>query len=84
MISGLTSTSKKKGRIHMPRFIPTRSGAGIPAIQETAKKRIVATFFSDKEAPDAAENMLKVCCDALNAVAPTAPTPKAARERCGK
>ena len=28
--------------------------------------------------------MLKVCCDALNAVAPTAPTPKAARERCGK
>lgn len=29
----------------MPRFIPTRSGAGIPAIQDTAKKRIVATFF---------------------------------------
>ena len=63
----------------MPRFIPTRS-----AIQDTAKKRIVATFFIDKDAPDAAENMLKVCCDALNAVAPTAPTPKAARERCGK
>ena len=84
MISGLTSTSKKKGRIHMPRFIPTRSGAGIPAIQDMAKKRIVATFFIDKDAPDAAENMLKVCCDALNAVAPTAPTPKAARERCGK
>lgn len=53
----------------MPRFIPTRSGAGIPAIQDTAKKRIVATFFIDKDAPDAAENMLKVCCDALNAVA---------------
>lgn len=29
----------------MPRFIPTRSGAGIPAIQDTAKKRIVATFL---------------------------------------
>lgn len=57
----------------MPRFIPTRSGAGIPAIQDTAKKRIVATFFIDKDAPDAAENMLKVCCDALNAVAPTGP-----------
>ena len=71
-------------RIYKPRFIPTRSGAGIPAIQDTAKKRIVATFFIDKDAPDAAENMLKVCCDALNSVAPTPPTPKTARERCGK
>lgn len=68
----------------MPRFIPTRSGAGIPASQDTAKKRVVATFFIDKDAPDAAESMIKVCCDALNGVAPTAPTPKAARERCGK
>ena len=84
MISGLTSASKKKGRIHMPRFIPTRSGAGIPAIQDTAKKRIAAAFFVDKAAPDAADAMLKICCDALNAVAPTAPTPKAARGRCGK
>lgn len=65
----------------MPRFIPTRSGAGIPAIQDTAKKRIAAAFFVDKDAADA---MLKICCDALNAVAPTAPTPKAARGRCGK
>lgn len=63
----------------MPRFIPTRSGAGIPAIQDTAKKRIAAAFFVDKDAPDAAETMIKVCCDALNSVAPTA-----ARERCGK
>ena len=68
----------------MPRFIPTRSGAGIPAIQDTAKKRIAAAFFIDKNAPEAAGNMLKVCCDALNSVAPTAPTPKAARERFGK
>ena len=43
----------------MPRFIPTRSGAGIPAIQDTAKKRIVATFFIDKDAPDAAETCSK-------------------------
>ena len=42
----------------MPRFIPTRSGAGIPAIQDTAKKRIVATFFIDKDAPDAAELLM--------------------------
>ena len=68
----------------MPRFIPTRSGAGIPAIQDTAKKRIAAAFLVDKDAPDAADAMLKICCDALNAVAPTAPTPKAARGRCGK
>ena len=68
----------------MPRFIPTRSGAVIHAIQDTAKKRVVATFFIDKDAPDAAEIMIKVCCDALNSVAPTAPTPKTARERCGK
>ena len=33
----------------MPRFIPTRSGAGIPAIQDTAKKRIAAAFFVDKD-----------------------------------
>ena len=44
----------------MPRFIPTRSGAGIPAIQDTAKKRITAAFFIDKDAPDAAEKMVKV------------------------
>ena len=68
----------------MPRFIPTRSGAGIPAIQDTAKKRIAAAFFVDKDAPDAADAMLKTCCDAPNAVAQTAPTPKAARGRCGK
>ena len=68
----------------MPRFIPTRPGAGIPAIQDTAKKRIAAAFFIDKNAPEAAENMLKVCCDALNSVAPTAPPPQAARERFGK
>ena len=42
----------------MPRFIPTRSGAGIPAIQDTAKERIVATFFIDKDAPDAAETII--------------------------
>ena len=54
----------------MPRFIPTRSGAGIPAIQDTAKKRIVATFFIDKDAPDAAENVLKECGEALNGVEP--------------
>ena len=83
MISGLTSTSKKRKDTYAS-FHPTRSGAGIPAIQDTAKKRIVATFFIDKDAPDAAETMLKVCCDALNSVAPTAPTPKAVRERCGK
>ena len=63
----------------MPRF-----GAGIPAIQDTAKKRIAAAFFVDKDAPDAAETMIKVCCDALNSVAPTPPAPTAARERCGK
>ena len=68
----------------MPRFIPTRSGADIPAIQDRAKKRIAAAFFVDKDAPDAAETMIKVCCDALNSVAPTPPAPKAARERCGK
>ena len=44
----------------MPRFIPTRSGAGIPAIQDTAKKRIAAAFFVDKDAPDAADAMLKI------------------------
>lgn len=65
----------------MPRFIPTRSGAGIPAIQDTAKKRIAAAFFIDKDAPDAAETMLKVCCDALNSVAPTAPAPKGTRRQ---
>ncbi|WP_279066090.1 hypothetical protein [Bilophila wadsworthia] len=53
----------------MPRFIPTRSGAGIPAIQDTAKKRITAAFFINKDAPDAAEKMVKVCCDALNSAA---------------
>ena len=68
----------------MPRFIPTRSGADIPAIQDSAKNRIAAAFFIDKDAPEAAENMLKVCCDALNAVAPTAPALKTTRERCGK
>ena len=57
----------------MPRFIPTRSGAGVPAIQDTVKKRIVAAFFTDRDAPDAADNMINVCCDALNAVAPVAP-----------
>lgn len=65
----------------MPRFIPTRSGAGVPAIQDTVKKRIVAAFFTDREAPDAADNMIKVCCDALNAVAPVAPVPKATQGR---
>lgn len=65
----------------MPRFIPTRSGAGIPAIQDTAKKRIAAAFFIDKDAPDAAENMLKVCCDALNSVAPVAPASQPATRR---
>ncbi len=68
----------------MPRFIPTRSGAGIPAIQDTAKKRIAAAFFVDKDAPDAADGMLKICSDALIPVAATAPTPIAARGRCGK
>lgn len=65
----------------MPRFIPTRSGAGIPAIQDTAKKRIAAAFFIDKGAPDAAETMLKVCCDALNNVAPVAPASQPATRR---
>ena len=60
----------------MPRFIPTRSGACIPAIQDTAKKRIAAAFFSDKDAPEAAEKMIKVCCDALNSAAPAASLPQ--------
>lgn len=68
----------------MPRFIPTRSGAGVPAIQDTVKKRIVAAFFTDRSAPDAAESMIKVCCDALNAVAPVAPTPKPVHGRGGQ
>lgn len=58
----------------MPRFIPARSGAGVPTIQDTVKKRIVAAFFIDKGATDAADNMIKVCCDALNAVTPVAPS----------
>ncbi|WP_288711393.1 hypothetical protein [uncultured Bilophila sp.] len=60
----------------MPRFIPTRSGTGIPAIQDTVKKRIAAAFFFDKDAPEAAEKMVKVCCDALNSAAPAASLPK--------
>lgn len=60
----------------MPHFIPTRSGAGIPAIQDTVKKRIAAAFFIDKDAPEAAEKMVKVCCDALNSAAPVASMPQ--------
>ncbi len=60
----------------MPRFIPARAGNNIPAIKDTAKQRLVATFFVDREAPAATDAMIKVCCDALNTVAPTAPGTK--------
>ena len=84
MISGLTSTSKKKRKDTYAPFHPHPLRRWHSRHSGHGKEAYRGDFFIDKDAPDAAENMLKVCCDALNAVAPTAPTPKAARERCGK
>ena len=49
------------------RFYPTKSNAGIPAIKDTVRNRLVGIIFADKEKPEGAEYIVRVCCDALNA-----------------
>lgn len=49
------------------RFFPAKNGAGIPAIRDSRDGRLVCIVFKDKEKPEAAEHILRICCDALNA-----------------
>lgn len=51
----------------LKRFYPTKSNAGIPAIRDTLRDRLVGIFFVDREKPEGAERIVKICCDALNA-----------------
>ena len=84
MISGLMSESNKIRRDKYAPLHPHPLRRWYSRHSRYGKEAYCAAFFIDKDAPDAAENMLKVCCDALNSVAPTAPAPKTTRERCGK
>lgn len=49
------------------RFFPAHSNAGIPAIKDRRDGRLVCIVFKDKKKPEAAEHILRICCDALNA-----------------
>ena len=51
------------------RFYPAKSSAGIPAIRDSVRNRLVGIIFVDREKPDGAEYIVRVCCDALNAEA---------------
>lgn len=49
------------------RFFPAKSRAGIPAIQDSRDGRLVCMVFRDRQKPEAADHILRICCDALNA-----------------
>lgn len=49
------------------RFFPAKSRAGILAIQDSRDGRLVCMVFRDREKPEAANHILRICCDALNA-----------------
>ena len=49
------------------RFYPAKSNAGIPAIRDSMRNRLVGIIFVDREKPEGAEYIVRVCCAALNA-----------------
>ena len=49
------------------RFYPAKSNAGIPAIRDATRNRLVGIIFVDKEKPEGAEKIVQICCEALNA-----------------
>lgn len=53
--------------MELKRFFPAKNGAGIPAIRDNRDGRLVCIVFRDKDKPEAAKHILRICYDALNA-----------------
>ena len=53
--------------MELKRFQLAKNGAGIPAIRDRRDGRLVCIIFRDKDRPEAAEHIMRICCDALNA-----------------